>query len=348
MYPVREIVFKNDLKATNEYNLSLLVPVYNSEKYIRKCLNSLVNQNTNFKYEIILVDDGSSDRSAEIIDEYEKLYDFVFIYHQKNSGTSAARNKAVRLARGEYIGFIDNDDFVEPNYVDLLLSKAYETNADIVRCGHNRFDVQKNEIISSRTYKDVILEGDIGSEILNISGFVWEGISKRSLWNDCTFPEGYWFEDMITHLVLMRKAERIVCLKEVLYYYNIHQTNAFKTVWKNNDIKCIDQLYLVELLLKQYEYLGKQKMLAYTVIHECGEVLWLRIRRLKSNLQKDIFNAAAALVTTALNGEKEQFDNISEYEKLMFDIMKKRSFHAWQMLCCAKMLETKRKNEIGR
>jgi glycosyltransferase involved in cell wall biosynthesis len=167
-----------------KYDLSLVVPVYNSEKYLERCIKSIVNQKTKFKYEIIFINDGSTDGSEEILNKY-RLMDNIKLLNQKNTGISGARNKGLTIAEGKYIGFIDNDDYVSHEYVEKLLSRAYLKDADMVKCGHFRFN--KNGIFAEKTYEEASVCGYIGEKINLYSGLIWEGISKREMWNKFDF-----------------------------------------------------------------------------------------------------------------------------------------------------------------
>ena len=113
--------------------ISVIMPVYNVEEFLVACMESLVNQ-TFRDYEIIAVDDGSTDASAEILDSYARQYDFIRVIHKKNEGQAKARNLAIQQARGEYLSFIDSDDFVKPEFLEKLYRACEETGADIAYC----------------------------------------------------------------------------------------------------------------------------------------------------------------------------------------------------------------------
>lgn len=124
--------------------VSIVVPIYNAEKFIDRCFESLINQ-TYKNTEIILINDGSKDNSLKIIKEYEKKYDNVHVFSQENKGPGEARNKGISLSTGNYITFVDSDDFIEKDYVEKLMSKS--KNMDIVICGYKRYDKDSNLLI---------------------------------------------------------------------------------------------------------------------------------------------------------------------------------------------------------
>ena len=139
--------------------ITIIVPVYNTEKYLKECLDSIVSQSIEEAFEILVVDDGSKDRSADIIKYYEKKYKGIIrgIY-QKNQGQSAARNHALEVATGEYLIFIDSDDYIGKNYIKKLVDVAKETNADMVLCNYTKVDEKGNVL---KIYNANYSEGNI-------------------------------------------------------------------------------------------------------------------------------------------------------------------------------------------
>ena len=119
-----------------DYLISIIIPVYNVEKYLRKCLDSIINQ-TYKKLEIILIDDGSTDNSGKICEEYAKKDDRIIVIHKENAGVSSARNRGIELANGKYIGFIDSDDWIEENMYETLYQNLLQFDVDISMCNYS-------------------------------------------------------------------------------------------------------------------------------------------------------------------------------------------------------------------
>ena len=141
--------------------VSIIVPIYNVELYLRKCLDSIINQSYS-NLEIILIDDGSTDRSGEICDEYSKLDNRIIVIHNNNKGVSYSRNYGIRLSTGKYILFIDSDDTVDKNYVYYLLMGNKDDKYDIVYCGiRDIFEYKKKCIIKDRLIKEKLLSGEL-------------------------------------------------------------------------------------------------------------------------------------------------------------------------------------------
>ena len=129
-------------------DVSVIVPVYNVEKYVARCLESLVNQQCDCSYEIIIINDGTKDNSMEIVNDYAAHYDFIHVYAQKNSGVSVARNNGIAKARGKYVMFVDSDDYVAPSYISVLYDTAEAYGSDIAQCNYrNVFDGNDSGII---------------------------------------------------------------------------------------------------------------------------------------------------------------------------------------------------------
>lgn len=167
------------------YKVSVVIPVYNVEKYLKKCIDSVLGQSYK-NFEIILVDDESTDNSGKICDEYSSKYQFIKTIHKKNGGLGLARNTGMNVAQGEYITFVDSDDIVEKNMIESLMKPIIEQGADTVIGGFKRIDTENN-ILSEEKYANEMV---IGSDIYNKTFIKMLGSSPRgqdslkmSVWN---------------------------------------------------------------------------------------------------------------------------------------------------------------------
>lgn len=213
--------------------LSIIVPVFNAEKYLRSCLDSLVNQEMT-DYEIILVNDGSTDSSAEIMEEYRIAHPgLIRIMTVENGGQARARNLALEEARGDYIGFTDSDDAAHPDMFRKLCSAAERENADIAVCDCWRVEPQGKVYQPARTEEKSI----------SASGPVWNKIFRRESIGDIRFPEGRWYEDLAFSAKLLAKANKIVFVQEALYDYRCGHTS---TMTNQNSRKNLDLLAVME------------------------------------------------------------------------------------------------------
>ena len=173
--------------------ISIIVPVYNVEKYLEKCLDSLVKQ-TLKEIEIIVVNDGSPDNSQKIIDKYVKKYSNVYSYEKKNGGLSDARNYGLKYANGEYIAFIDSDDYVSDDMYEKMYQKAKEKDFDMVVCDINYLYPDKILRVSSGIKNDTF---NIKDTYLDIHPAAWNKIFKKELFkNNVYFKKNVWFEDV--------------------------------------------------------------------------------------------------------------------------------------------------------
>ena len=141
--------------------ISIIIPVYNTEKYLERCLNSLIQQTVK-KIEIILIDDGSTDSSGNICDNYAKNHENIKVIHQMNRGQAAARNEGLKIAGGKYIGFVDSDDWVKYDMYETMLEVIENENCDVVECDYIQTDkfTQTTEVVADIEWKKKIFSGD--------------------------------------------------------------------------------------------------------------------------------------------------------------------------------------------
>lgn len=286
-----EDTFKDKPLSEKIYDLSIIIPVYNSQNYLEKCVNSLVNQKTKYNYQIILINDGSTDNSLKIIKNFENKYDFVYVLNQENGGISVARNNGIRASSGKYLGFIDNDDWVTEDYIEKLLDRAYSTNADIVKCNHINYSVIDDVILGIIRHKDASIVGNFGLNIMEFKGYVWGGVIKKELFDKIRFPEGYWYEDIMMRFILMRKSQRYEHIDENLYFYAIHKNNASKNLWKKSSLKSLEfYILLQELLRINDEFKLTCNSVFYNqLLYELGPNLWLRTKSLSRKMKHELF-----------------------------------------------------------
>lgn len=201
--------------------VSIIVPVYNVEKYLAKCLDSLVNQ-TLKDIEIIVVNDGTKDNSQVIVDKYVKKYpNKVFSYIKKNGGLSSARNYGVKKATGEYIGFVDSDDYVDLNLFKEMYEKGLKNDCDVVGCQvkYVYHDKETYNVIDSSLFNKSIV--DSPEILLQLKSYAPNKIYRREFWveNNFSFPIQYFEDSALIYNVLLM-ANKIECVYDSFYYYN--------------------------------------------------------------------------------------------------------------------------------
>lgn len=210
--------------------VSVIVPVYNVEKYIEKCLKSLVNQ-TLKDIEIIVVNDGSPDNSQKIIDKYAKKYKNVKSYIKENGGVADARNYGIKKSSGEYIAFVDGDDFVLNDMYEKMYKKASSNNFDIVVCDLNYIyeDSSSEMRVSSGFDEDAT---DIKKAIINNYPVVWNKVIKREIFDKIEFKKGVWFEDVEFLYRMFPLIKTIGVIKEPFNQYIQRNGSITKSVDK--------------------------------------------------------------------------------------------------------------------
>lgn len=218
--------------------VSIIIPVYNVQDYLVRCLDSVVNQTYN-NIEILIINDGSTDNSSEIIQDYKKRYNNIVIYDQKNSGQASARNKGIKECSGEYILFVDSDDWIDLNCVEECVQTLISSKSDLVIFDINTIKV--NGVIKQVT----------GTNIFESESVPWNKMYKRELWEGHKFPEGVWYEDLGVVPIIVGLTARKVKLNKSLYNYNFTR-NGSQSHQINNDknMDILKMLQLVDLLLK--------------------------------------------------------------------------------------------------
>lgn len=333
-YPYKEYPLINAVNNINEYryDLSIIVPVFNSSAFLNKCLKSLLNQKTSYTYEIICVDDGSTDDSLQILNRIDDLK--LKVVHQENKGIAGARNTGLNLSTGKYVGFVDNDDFVSDEYVERLMEEAFKNDADYVKCGYKVIDDRNGKVIEETNLPDLIM--DDSSEFEDnyeawLHGFMWGGCYKRNLWEGFCFPEGFWYEDIVKNIYIYGKCRKFINIKEQLYIKRKHNNNAADNLWKKNNSQCLDQLYLVMNLSKLN---NDNIMTYYAQLSELGEYLYKRTRNLPSDIKKDAFIVACDLVfhESLMKLKNTNFEIIKTQEALV-----SKDYALWELVgkyCC--------------
>lgn len=263
--------------------ISFIIPVYNTENYLSECIESILSQNLSNNYEIILVDDGSTDKSNHICDKFSKDYSFIKTFHQKNGGASSARNLGLQMASGEYVYFVDSDDFlIEDSNLELMISNL---DADILQFKMNYYYEKDDKYVHCRDLKNYFyinnkyeyLKEMISMNTLSISPC--DKIIKRSILveNKIYFEEGIVGEDIDWSLKLYLYANNIRVVNKAVYSYRQNRqgsvTNVITTKNVNSIIhileKWVNYNYIDnEIKELYYSYLAYQYVLLLTVINK--------------------------------------------------------------------------------
>lgn len=227
--------------------LSFIVPVYNVEPYLRKCVDSLLAQDYS-DYEIILVDDGSPDGCPKICDEYAATNENIRVVHRPNGGLSAARNSGIEVAKGEYICFVDSDDYWEPNVLSGLMTQIKRDKLDVLRFKYQnvneKFEVYnpyKSDPFKGNDYSEVPTDGvSFLNSRFGTACYAVMFILRRELLKDCLFTEGIYFEDTDWTPRMLSKANRIASTDTIVYNYLIRQGSITQAIDNSKKKKVLD------------------------------------------------------------------------------------------------------------
>lgn len=253
--------------------LSIIVPIYGVEQYLRKCVDSLLTQDLSFsEYEIILVDDGSPDACPQICDDYATAHKNIRVVHRENGGLSAARNSGIEVAQGEYIMFVDSDDYIEPNVLKGLLEQVERDNLDVLRYRFQYVQIVKSEEVRGKSeykvfnpYKSDPFRGNDYSEVptdgvsflnsrMNTQCYAWQFVLKRELLDGCLFTPGIYFEDTDWTPRMLQKANRVASTNTIVYSYLQREGSITNAVNRSKQKKVLDdKMHLIGTLQKQAE-----------------------------------------------------------------------------------------------
>jgi glycosyltransferase involved in cell wall biosynthesis len=241
--------------------ISIIVPIYNVEQYLHKCIDSILSQT--FKdFELILVDDGSPDNCGEICDEYAAKDKRVKVIHKANGGLSDARNAGLNIVKGDYIGFVDSDDWIESNMYEVLLKLCINNKADVSTClvnfQNNRNEIEVNKsnvsIFDSKTAIYLLYEG-------KLNGFsTWNKLYKKEIFNDLKFPKGRIYEDAAIMYRVFDVANYIAYINYPLYNYNYREGSITKSNFSEKRFDVVHNYY------ETYSFMNIQKCVKSLIV----------------------------------------------------------------------------------
>lgn len=221
------------MEKTDSDLISIIVPIYNVRPYLDRCISSLVNQ-TYANIEIILIDDGSTDNSGTLCDEWSKRDGRIIVSHKTNGGLSDARNAGVEICHGEYIVFVDSDDYVDTEFIQKMHQSLVDSSSDMAMCSVIWEDENGKPLSNSpeAAFARDIVSGRacMGLTYSNPNAVTaWNKLYHRSLWNDLRFPKGKLHEDEFVFHKIMYRCDRVAVLPDKLYHYVQHRGSIMHT-----------------------------------------------------------------------------------------------------------------------
>lgn len=238
-----------------EYDLiSIIVPVFNGEKYVSCCLDNILNQ-TYKNTEIVIVNDGSTDSTKNIIEKYAEEYSNIKIINQENKGLWSARNVGIENADGQFIGFVDVDDYIRPDMYEILHELCINNESDIAVCDRYRNINYKNdyENMNTTTEKKYIYDSrdaviHLFSNTRNIKPALWDKLYRREMFEKIRC-ENTFFEDMSITYKLLYSASKVIVTKKQLYGYSVHEGSLITSEWS---LKKTKSYYDIMEMIEEY------------------------------------------------------------------------------------------------
>lgn len=317
-------------KIDENIDLSIVVPAYNVEKYIAKCIDSILNQKTKYNYELIIVNDGSTDNTKSIIEEYSD--EKIKFIGQNNQGLSGARNTGINASKGKYITFVDSDDYLLDGSIEEMVSQAISNSADVVVGSHYMF------VDGTDNKEECVLENEVidnnPEKAINHPGYAWGKVFKRELFNQIRFPYGAWYEDALICSIIYRLAKKMVILDQMIYAYRINPKGISQTARKSP--KCIDHYWVMEDVLRQADNVGlpHDNVFYNNVINQMSTFLYRRISLLSEDTIKSVFIMACDYIRiikpedSSVDGGKIKRDLEKAFETGNYKLWKLASFLA--------------------
>ena len=264
--------------------ISLILPVYNVSPWLVPCLESIRAQ-TFQDYQLILVDDGSTDQSGQLCDEWAAQDPHCLVIHQKNKGLSGARNTGLGAALGEYIAFVDTDDLLLPRYLELLYNACLTTGAKMAICGVEDVAEDGSPLPHPELTLPVRAGVFPGAELLDTFfssqstyyTVAWNKLYHRSLWETLRYPQGKIHEDDAVAHRLFLDCDRVACLEEVLYHYRLRQGSICHTQLKPSAFDGVDAL------VDRYHYF-QARGVSSSLVRRAGAACWRRYLQLAAQV----------------------------------------------------------------
>jgi glycosyltransferase involved in cell wall biosynthesis len=312
--PFTTCVANNSLDP--QYDLQVIVPAYNVEKFVAQCLESALHQDTKYSYLITVVNDGSTDRTPEFIESYHvKFPDRIEVINQENKGISGARNAALGVLQGRYITFLDSDDILGEGAVETLLDAAYMTDADIVQGGW----------ITDTEFRTSVPTGGTEYHPETPSGYPWGKLYKAKVLEHFQFPEGYWFEDTPISFILYGAGYSSKVIPDMVYGYRLNPDGI--TAKSSGSKRSVESYYITELCLREFpQFEVKYDQRAYEYFLRQCFMNWSRTREQPKSIREAIFVLECGLM------EKYFRDLQSKKNKGIETALRKRQFKKFEVL----------------
>lgn len=291
--------------------LDVIIPAYNVEDFIIRCLDSVTKQQTGYSFRVLAIDDGSTDSTGSILDCYEGIT----VIHQKNRGLSGARNTGLEHATAEYVLFLDSDDELCEGAIEKLMSAARANDAAIVEGGHTEVDLSGRTIRRHSHPQGLI-------PAVKCDGYAWGKLLKRSLFDSIIFPEGFWYQDSVMRQVVFPLSDKLGCttvgLNESMVLYRQNPGGITKKSRAKG--KSLQSLYLMMSLFEDRKQYGLELTPEYYdyILHMAVQT-WSRIRFQSDEVQRAVFTVYADFVERSFTGFRTEDRKLAALEKAIHE-----------------------------
>lgn len=315
---------RNNKIVSQDVDLQIIIPVYKTERFLRKCIDSVLNQKTQYSFKIAVVNDGSPDRSGEILREYESD-DRVIVYTQENKGLSGARNTALEEIFAKYITFIDSDDQLPQGSIEAMLDAAIRYNADIVQGSY------ENVTMEGKKTSSCICKLNSNATPPEMKGFPWGKVYKSEIFKNICFPEKYWFEDTNGAMLLVPIAKRLVTIPSIVYYYTTTNPGSITNSIYGNP-KSIDTFYVTRAMLDDQQKLKDKGIDFYYPVE-------MMLNQISINWQRTFalgleYESAIFILTCDLYNKYFSESSLSDSRYLnLYKSLKNKDFNIYRREC---------------
>lgn len=288
------------------FEVSIIIPIYNAEKYLKRCLDSVVNQ-TFKSLEIILINDGSTDNSLRIMNEYKGNYNNIEIINQQNAGQGEARNNGISIATGEYITFADADDWLSENYVQVLYDAIKKNNSDISVCNMIMVMSRTLREIKSMNFPQRELKGDEAVRDLlqdkELKSYPWGKLYKKSIFleNNIIFPARMFYEDLAVIFQAFYYSSKVSLVNEYCYYYFQSEDSSTRAPNPKTIHDRVEALRMVQRFLLRNNTMEKYK---YEYYHFCFFHLYIMCRKINVWKLKITYSEIINVILKLINKEE--------------------------------------------
>lgn len=299
-----------------ECDLSIIVPAYNVVLYLRECIESILAQQVHADYEVIIIDDGSTDGTGSIADELDNANRHVHVIHQQNKGHAGAKNTGIDVSRGKWLMFVDSDDRLAPGMINAYLSAVKNSDADYITGLYTVMD--EHGVVEKKP-----------AESIRTLGSPWGRLFSRKVWRNIRFPEGYLFEDTVLAF-FVRPYYREKTIENAGYLWRRRAGSISHSVTP----KAVDTYWIVEKMLADRNAMGLAVDDATRAVtfHQCGYLLRHRCRPLGKDISRAVFLEAASLVKQVCGPNLERYA-YSRYQHDIAVALKTANYRLWNVAC---------------